>query len=174
MVHRVQHYDLGYIIWTLSSDQRFFFYVILCIICHLSGVIRYRRSHLESTMDRSYTKKEPLFPLPTTCNTQIGDSGSHNSSLTEKGQQQPKKTLAATLVEGSMKQTVALVPADIAKLSKRFYSLFNLEMLPHKPPVSAVANRVLFTDAEDRSEINLYFHFLIFNFVISYIFFFSI
>lgn len=111
----------------------------------MSGVVRYKQSHLESTTDKSYTKREPLFPLPTR-GSKTADNGSH----TDKGQKQPKKTLAATLVEDSMKQTVALVPADIAKIAKRFYSLFNLEMLPHKPPVSAVAKRVLFTDAEDR------------------------
>ncbi|KAF3330244.1 Myb-like protein O [Carex littledalei] len=110
-----------------------------------ASVVRYKRSHLESTTDKSYTKREPLFPLPTS-RSKTADNGSH----TDKGQKQPKKTLAATLVEDSMKQTVALVPADIAKNAKRFYSLFNLEMLPHKPPVSAVAKRVLFTDAEDR------------------------
>ncbi|KAJ4760491.1 Myb-like protein O [Rhynchospora pubera] len=115
-----------------------------------ASVVRYKRSHLESTVDKSYTKREPLFPMPISRSTLLADNGSDISSMTDKGQQQPKKTLAATLVEGSMKQTIALVPTDIARLAKRFYSLFNSEMLPHKPPVSAVANRVLFTDAEDR------------------------
>ncbi|PKU72431.1 hypothetical protein MA16_Dca017920 [Dendrobium catenatum] len=67
----------------------------------------------------------------------------------KSGQQQPKKSLAATLVESTMKQSVALVPADIAKLAQRFLHLFNAALFPHKPPTPAVANRVLFTDAED-------------------------
>jgi hypothetical protein len=100
--------------------------------------------------------------LPTSRNSRIADNGSNISSSIDKGQQQPKKTLAATLVEDSMKQSVVLVPAYIAKLAQRFCSHFNSEMLPHKPPVSAVANRVLFTDAEDRSvrKKNLHFCFL--------------
>jgi hypothetical protein len=128
--------------------------ILSCYLIHYTsyvGVIRNRQSHLESTADKSCTKKEPLFPLPTAHNSQIAYNGSNISSSIDKGQQQPKKTLAATLVEDSMKQSVALVPAYIAKLVQRFYSHFNLEMLPHKPPVSAVANRLLFTDAEDRS-----------------------
>jgi hypothetical protein len=102
--------------------------------------------------------------LPTSRNSRIADNGSNISSSIDKGQQQPKKTLAATLVEDSMKQSVVLVPAYIAKLAQQFYSHFNLEMLPHKPPVSAVANRVLFTDAEDRSVRKKKFTFLFSNF----------
>ncbi|PKU64803.1 hypothetical protein MA16_Dca012667 [Dendrobium catenatum] len=52
-------------------------------------------------------------------------------------------------MESTMKQSVALVPADIAKLAQRFLHLFNAALFPHKPPTPAVASRVLFTDAED-------------------------
>lgn len=82
----------------------------------------------------------------------LGDAGSVSSKIASSlspSQLPTKKSLAATLVENTKKQTVALVPMDITKLAQRFYPLFNLALFPHKPPVPAVANRVLFTDAED-------------------------
>lgn len=65
------------------------------------------------------------------------------------GQQPPKKTLAASIVESTKKQSIALVPKNISKLAQRFVPLFNPALFPHKPPPAAVANRVLFTDSED-------------------------
>lgn len=61
----------------------------------------------------------------------------------------PKKTFAATLVENAKKQSIASIPKEIAKLAQRFLPVFNPDLFPHKPPPQAVANRILFTDAED-------------------------
>nr|ACM45448.1 DUO pollen 3-like protein [Physcomitrium patens] len=60
-----------------------------------------------------------------------------------------KKTMAAALVESAKKQTLAMVPKDIAVAMERFCPLFNKSLFPHKAPPAAVANRLLFTDAED-------------------------
>lgn len=123
-----------------------------------AAVLRYRQSHLDDPVDKSHLKREPLFPFPM-LTSQMGTDqilyGEPNGMPSKTalppppGQLPPKKSLAATLVENTKKQTVALVPMEIAKLAKRFYPLFNLALFPHKPPVPAVANRVLFTDAED-------------------------
>ncbi|XP_020572142.1 uncharacterized protein LOC110018977 [Phalaenopsis equestris] len=117
----------------------------------------FRKSCLEHGPVKSHSSKEPLFSLPMAVSLDNADSnfvgGSVTAPLTvscqlQSVQQQPKKSLAATLVESTMKQSVALVPA-IAKLAQRFLHLFNAALFPHKPPTPAVANRVLFTDAED-------------------------
>ncbi|EOA33552.1 hypothetical protein CARUB_v10019671mg [Capsella rubella] len=111
----------------------------------------YRRSQVESGFDPS-SQRVPLFTLP---HQEVGGEIINNprlspiSSKSPSGQQQSKKTLAATLVESAQKQSVALVHKDIAKLAKRFLPLFKVSLYPHKPPHAAVANRVLFTDAED-------------------------
>lgn len=60
-----------------------------------------------------------------------------------------KKRIAAALAEKSKKQLIALVPKPIASLALRFFPIFNPALFPHKPPALSVANRVLFTDAED-------------------------
>ncbi|XP_057960642.1 uncharacterized protein LOC131152795 [Malania oleifera] len=115
------------------------------------------RRHLESTCDSRF-EREPLFPLPslpsfveahsqvvrapTTSTTKTGPSSSPCN-------QPPKKTLAAALVESTKKQSVALVPKEIVTLAQRFLPLFNPAFYPHKPPPVPVANRVLFTEAED-------------------------
>ncbi|KAL0917073.1 hypothetical protein M5K25_012114 [Dendrobium thyrsiflorum] len=125
-------------------------------------VSMHRQSCLEHGPVKSHSCKEPLFSLPMSASLDKAGSnfpGESISTLTtvlpssscplQSGQQQPKKSLAATLVETTMKQSVALVPADIAKLAQRFLHLFNAALFPHKPPTPAVANRVLFTDAED-------------------------
>ncbi|KAL0908828.1 hypothetical protein M5K25_023337 [Dendrobium thyrsiflorum] len=122
----------------------------------------HRQSLLEHGLVKSHSCKEPLFSLPMSASLDNAGSnfpGESISTLTtvlsssscplQSGQQQPKKSLAATLVESTMKQSIALVPADIAKLAQRFLHLFNAALFPRKPPTPAVANRVLFTDAED-------------------------
>lgn len=122
-------------------------------------VLRYRHLHVEDVADKSHFTREPLFQLPL-CES----SGERNDGVIEEtaiassstacsqssGLLQPKKTLAAMLVESTMKEPVTLVPKDIAKLTQRFYPLFNSALFPHKPPVQTAASRVLFTDAEDR------------------------
>ncbi|XP_023005268.1 uncharacterized protein LOC111498326 isoform X2 [Cucurbita maxima] len=116
----------------------------------------YRRRRLESTLDTPL-EREPLFPLPSlhafpgvNCEVTPGsNSSSVNTISLSPSQQPPKKTLAATLVESTKKQSVAMVLKDIAKLAQQFFPLFNPTLFPHKPPPAAVVNRVLFTDAED-------------------------
>ncbi|XP_010473726.1 PREDICTED: uncharacterized protein LOC104753129 [Camelina sativa] len=111
----------------------------------------YRRCQVESGFDAS-SQRVPLFTLP---HQEVGGEivnyplSSPSSSKSPSGRQQSKKTLAATLVESAQKQSVALVHKDIAKLAKRFLPFFRVSLYPHKPPHVAVANRVLFTDAED-------------------------
>jgi hypothetical protein len=121
----------------------------------LAAVVKYRKSHVDGTADKNRFKKEPLFPTTVfnTCKdankVSQGRSNSVSSSPDTSGKSQQKKTLAATLVENTKKESVALVPSDIARLAERFFPLFNSSLFPHKPPPTAMANRVLFTDAED-------------------------
>ncbi|CAL5000268.1 unnamed protein product [Urochloa decumbens] len=119
-------------------------------------VVKHRKSHVDGTADKN-RRKEPLFPSPVINNCKEASNISQdrsNSAPTESSvpsvQLQQKKSLAATLLESTKKDIIALVPADIARLAQRFFSLFNFALFPHKPPPAAMANRVLFTDAEDR------------------------
>ncbi|KAF3451721.1 hypothetical protein FNV43_RR07817 [Rhamnella rubrinervis] len=115
-----------------------------------------RRRHVETSCDTRF-ERAPLFPLPgfpsaaqSKCEVSSRTSSSAVNTISPSSNHPlPKKTLAATLVESTKKQSVALVPREIAKLSQRFFPLFNPALFPHKPPPAAVANRVLFTDAED-------------------------
>lgn len=140
----------------------FYTMCVIIVLIDLAVVSMHRQSCLEHGPARSHSSKEPLFSLPMPASLDnagsnfIGGSmkmlttiSPNSSSPLQVGQQQPKKSLAATLVESTMKQSIALVPADIAKLAQRFLHLFNSTLFPHKPPTPAVANRVLFTDAED-------------------------
>lgn len=114
----------------------------------------FRKQYIESGYD-SHVEKEPLFPFSSSvaeANSEVSSgaiSGAVNAVSTSPGQQQPKKTLAAMLVESTKKQSIALVPKEVAKLTQRFLALFNPALFPHKPPPAAVVNRVLFTDSED-------------------------
>ncbi|XP_057528474.1 uncharacterized protein LOC130807322 isoform X2 [Amaranthus tricolor] len=118
-----------------------------------NAVQEHQRRCLETT--NVYLEKQPLFPLPISsfpeadCSISKSNDPSRNTSVASPINKVPKKTLAATLVENTKKQSVASVPLEIAKLAQAFCSLFNPALFPHKPPSSAVANRVLFTDAED-------------------------
>ncbi|XP_027351228.1 uncharacterized protein LOC113862330 isoform X2 [Abrus precatorius] len=119
-----------------------------------SAAQEFRRRYIESGCD-SRVEMEPLFPFSSTIaepNNEISSgtiSGVVNAVTNSPGQQQPKKTLAAMLVESTKKQSIALVPKEVAKLAQRFMSMFNPALFPHKPPPAAVVNRVLFTDSED-------------------------
>ncbi|KAJ8559741.1 hypothetical protein K7X08_003799 [Anisodus acutangulus] len=98
------------------------------------------------------SEKEPLFPVQNIHFTTEPDGRSSlysNAVPPSSSSRTSKKTMAAVLVEKAKKQAVAPVPNEIAKLAQRFYPLFNPALYPHKPPPAAVANRVLFTDAED-------------------------
>ena len=122
----------------------------------MTAVQEHRQRHLENSCATQY-EKEPLFPLPYFPSTVEANNEALRGSALSAGctvlssvcQPPPKKTLAATLVEKTKKQSVAVVPKEIAKLAERFFPLFNPALFPHKPPPVAVANRVLFTDAED-------------------------
>ncbi|KAK4719588.1 hypothetical protein R3W88_017926 [Solanum pinnatisectum] len=104
-------------------------------------------------LNDSCSEKKPLFPVQNIHFTAEPDGRASlysnvvppSSSISRKS----KKTLAAVLVEKAKQQAVASVPNEIAKLAQRFYPLFNPALYPHKPPPAMVANRLLFTDAED-------------------------
>ncbi|XP_022723295.1 uncharacterized protein LOC111280312 [Durio zibethinus] len=121
-----------------------------------SAIQEHRHRHLENSCATQY-EKEPLFPHPCFPSMVEANNEALRGSALPAGctvpssvyQPPPKKTLAATLVEKTKKQSVAVVPKEIAKLAQRFFPLFNPALFPHKPPPVAVANRVLFTDAED-------------------------
>ncbi|KAL0417333.1 UNVERIFIED_CONTAM: hypothetical protein Slati_3565200 [Sesamum latifolium] len=122
-----------------------------------SAVRTYERYQIELGFE-NHCQKEPMFPLHNSpCsaesdgqgeleNTPPDSSGALSSSSSN---QMAKKTMAATLLEKAKSQSVALVPKEIAKLAQRFWPLFNPALYPHKPPPAPLANRVLFTDAED-------------------------
>ncbi|XP_010268082.1 PREDICTED: uncharacterized protein LOC104605144 isoform X2 [Nelumbo nucifera] len=118
---------------------------------------KYQQRHVEAQFANHF-EREPLFPLPNFHSfpeANVGVSrgatpqGPNTVPSSLPAHQQPKKTLAASLVESTKKQSVAPVPKEIAKLAQRFFPLFNSALFPHKPPPAAVANRVLFTDSED-------------------------
>ncbi|KAA8520069.1 hypothetical protein F0562_014325 [Nyssa sinensis] len=122
-----------------------------------TAVQEYQRRHVEATCDTRF-EREPLFPLHSfqsfaKANGEVlkgtTPPAANMVPSSPASDQPPKKTLAATLVERTKKQSVALVPKEISKLAQRFFPLFNPALFPHKPPPAPVANRVLFTDAED-------------------------
>ncbi|OVA08223.1 hypothetical protein BVC80_1101g26 [Macleaya cordata] len=121
------------------------------------AVQAHQQRYAEAIPD-SHFERQPLFPLPNfplsaeSNNEVLRGAPSPGTGIVSSAlpcNQQPKKTLAAALVESSKKQSVALVPKEIVKLAQRFYPLFNSALFPHKPPPASVVNRVLFTDAED-------------------------
>lgn len=110
----------------------------------------FRKRYIESGYD-SVIEKEPLFPFSSSiagANTEVS-SGIITETSTSRGRKKSKKTLAAMLIESTKKQSIALVPKEVAKLTQRFFALFNPALFPHKPPPAAVVNRMLFTDSED-------------------------
>ncbi|KAF9672065.1 hypothetical protein SADUNF_Sadunf11G0001800 [Salix dunnii] len=120
------------------------------------NAVREHRQRFLNSSSETWNEKEPLFYLPHSL--LLGEANevltgnvplAANRVTSSTGQQATKKTLAASIVESTKKQSVALVPKDISKLAQRFFPLFNPVLFPHKPPPAAVANRVLFTDSED-------------------------
>ena len=131
------------------------------MLCHwyeilFTAVQDHRHCPVKSSSDAPF-EREPLFPLRSfplyaEANSEVlrgPITSAVNMVSSTPGQQPPKKTMAAALVESTKKQSVALVPKEIVKLAQRFFPLFNPSLFPHKPPPAAVVNRVLFTDAED-------------------------
>ncbi|CDP04401.1 unnamed protein product [Coffea canephora] len=123
----------------------------------VSAVVQeYHRRQVGLTCD-TRSEREPLFPLscfPASepCDQILRGADSPTLSvahLSPKSDRTPKKTMASALVERAKKQSVALVPKEIAEIAQRFYPLFNPALYPHKPPPAPLANRVLFTEAED-------------------------
>lgn len=131
--------------------------IFTCVCCskgwilkHFPLVLNYlavqesRARNIESRCETRF-EKEPLFPLS---ESQLLTQA--YSEVPSSSSQQPrKKTLAATLVENTKKQSIALVPKEIAKLAQIFFPYFNPAFYPHKPPPATVSSRVLFTDSED-------------------------
>nr|GME21676.1 protein argonaute 1B [Ipomoea batatas] len=119
----------------------------------LSVAQEYQRQPLGATNDVR-AEKIPLFPacnIQQSAETDCHAPSSSSVDLTSSSNVQiAKKTLAASLVERAKKESIALVPKEIAKLAQQFYPLFNPTLYPHKAPPAAVVNRVLFTDAEDK------------------------
>ncbi|KAM0884960.1 hypothetical protein ACQ4PT_030659 [Festuca glaucescens] len=121
-----------------------------------ASVVKHRKSLVDGTAEKIRSRKEPLFASPALSTgkdaNNVSQDKSNNvstASPASPGQLHPKKTLAATLVESTKKETIALVPFDIARLAQRFYPHFKFFLFPHKPPPAAMVHRVLFTDAED-------------------------
>ncbi|KAL2243837.1 UNVERIFIED_CONTAM: GON-4-like protein [Sesamum indicum] len=122
-----------------------------------SALRTYERYQIELGFE-NHCQKEPLFPLHNSpCSAESDVQGELENTppdssavlSSSSSNQMPKKTMAATLLEKAKSQSVALVPKEIAKLAQRFWPLFNPVLYPHKPPPAPLANRVLFTDAED-------------------------
>nr|TKR83432.1 hypothetical protein D5086_0000267330 [Populus alba] len=128
--------------------------VIACKSVPYPAVWEYRQRFLNSSSE-TWNEKEPLFyfprfPLLGEANGEVMRGNippAANTVPSSPGQQPPKKTLAASIVESTKKQSIALVPKNISKLAQRLVPLFNPALFPHKPPPAAVANRVLFTDS---------------------------
>jgi hypothetical protein len=132
----------------------------------LAAVVKHRKSLVDGTAEKIRSRKEPLFASPVLSTGKdaknVSQDRSNNvsaASSASPGELHPKKTSAATLVESTKTETVALVPFDIARLAQRFYPLFNFLLFPRKPPPAAVAHRVLFTDAEEGYDVHLCQHF---------------
>ncbi|KAL3824967.1 hypothetical protein ACJIZ3_020996 [Penstemon smallii] len=120
-----------------------------------SAVQAYRRYQVELGFETHF-EKEPLFPLRNSpCSAEPDGQGERETcpqdscGMPSSSSSKSKKTMAATLIEKAKKQSVALVPKEIAKLAQRFWPLFNPALYPRKPPPPALARRVLFTDTED-------------------------
>lgn len=117
------------------------------------AVQEYHKRQIEGPyVDR--IEKASLFPNPSSpispdANDESLKSASPNGPSAVP-HQKSKKSLAAVLLENTMKESIAFVPKEIVALAQRFYAFFNEALYPHKPPPPPVANRVCFTDSEDR------------------------
>lgn len=128
------------------------------ILIHLAVVQEYQKRQVEGSY-AARAEKAPLFP---NSNSQISPEPNSESSRPASSEgistvpsslnvpQSSKKSLAAVLIENTLKESIAFVPKEIVALAQRFYAFFNKALYPHKPPPPPVANRVCFTDSEDR------------------------
>ncbi|GJW60828.1 Myb-like protein [Tanacetum coccineum] len=115
------------------------------------AVQKHHLRQLEATYE-GIAEKECLFPYKGLHPTAEASGVSSDPSTRKPGKarkDKSKKRVAAALAERSKQQSIALVPKPIASLALRFFPIFNPALFPHKPPPLSVANRVLFTDAED-------------------------
>jgi hypothetical protein len=115
----------------------------------VSNVVQEHKKEFLGFESPPRSEREPLFPYQSFQSSAESNDES-SPSKKSKNAQTPKKTMAATLVEMTKKKSLAAVPRKIADLARRFFPLFNPGLYPHKPPTPSMANRVLFTDAEDR------------------------
>lgn len=84
---------------------------------------------MKSSSDAPFERK-PLFPLPsfplyTEANSEVlrgPITSAVNMVSSTASQQLPKKTMAAALVESTMKKSVVFVTKEIVKLAQRFFS----------------------------------------------------
>ncbi|XP_020258723.1 uncharacterized protein LOC109835145, partial [Asparagus officinalis] len=162
------HQDANSSCWTPVIDSHVMSILDVAPLCLVKSfmtdvsdsVWRHRQSHVEDISNKSHSMRVPLFPVPaleSSSNTDNDISGgtatmsskTHSTFPVLADQTHSKKSMASMLVESTKRETVALVPKDIAKAAWRFYPLFNAALFPHKPPAQAVVNRVLFTDSED-------------------------
>ncbi|KAI7746798.1 hypothetical protein M8C21_007705 [Ambrosia artemisiifolia] len=105
------------------------------------AVREHQQRQLEATYDGT-VDRECLFPFG--CFDSSAGVSSDTTVVPDKASDpKSKKTIAASLVERSKNQSIALVPKAIAKLALRFFPLFNPALFPHKPPPSSVANRLI-------------------------------
>lgn len=133
----------------------------LLFACSPPVAEEYTQRHVESGAYHSECEREPLFMISIS-DQREGDARKNlkarpsslsfhfKESLPVSAPRIPiKKTMAAALVESTKKESLALVPKDVANAVQRFLPFFNEALFPHKPPPMAAAARLLFTDAED-------------------------
>ncbi|XP_030971942.1 uncharacterized protein LOC115992043 [Quercus lobata] len=94
-----------------------------------TAVQHYQHRPVKSSSDAPFERK-PLFPLPsfplyTEANSEVlrgPITSAVNMVSSTASQQLPKKTMAAALVESTMKKSVVFVTKEIVKLAQRFFS----------------------------------------------------
>lgn len=96
----------------------------------------YMQRYLGAKKDSDQFELEPLFLFPRVRATDEANDPSARSSPASHLEQphQTKKSFASAPVECSKKQSVALAPRAIVKLSQQFFHMFNPALFPRKPP----------------------------------------
>lgn len=96
----------------------------------------YMQRYLGAEKDRDQFELEPLFLLPRVSATgEANNLTAQSSPASHLEQPSPtKKSWSSALVECSKKQSIALAPRAIVKLSQQFFHMFNPALFPRKPP----------------------------------------